>query len=503
MTTQAEAAAAGTKPVRAPAPPPPPRRRLPETAWIWALAAALFVLYSLVSIRMHQRLLSTGFDLGIVEQAVRSYASGELPVSEIKGPDFAVLGDHFAPVLALLAPFYRAFPSPVTLLVAQAALLAVAVVPLAGWAQRTLGRQAALVIGLGYGLSWGIAQAVGFDVHEVAFAVPLIAYCAVALGEQRWVAAVLWALPLVLVKEDLGLTVAAVGGLVAWFGPRALGLATVAFGLTASAVTVLVILPANTPEGTFSAWRDAHFGGAGEADTGWADRLERYSVGLVSPEPKAILLLLLVAPTAMLAVRSPLLLLAVPTLAWRLTSDYENYWGTGYHYSAILMPIVFAAFVDGMRRRSHLAGVGRQREALAISAAVTALLLPSFPLWSALAPSTWKDEVRVSDARAAVDRVPDGVRVAASNNLVPQLANRTSVSLFGHSDARPNPQYIVVDVGGRVNWPFGSRQAQEDMIEAARALGYTTVAEHGDFLVLRRDLADPRQFPPPPPPEDE
>ncbi len=230
------------------------RRRRPAsgdggTGWIWGMAAGFFVLYAVVSVRLHQRLLSGGVDLGIFEQSVRSYAHGHWPVAVIKGPDFNLLGDHFSPAVALLAPFYRVFPSPVTILVAQAALLAVAVVPLVAWAQRAVGRSAAVVVGFGYGLSWGIAQTIGFDFHEVAFAVPLLAFSAAALGEGRYTAAVLWALPLLAVKEDQGATIAVLGALLVWKGQRALGLATAAVGIAGSLLAVLVILPANNPAG--------------------------------------------------------------------------------------------------------------------------------------------------------------------------------------------------------------------------------------------------------------
>ncbi|MGQ0623540.1 MAG: DUF2079 domain-containing protein [Sporichthyaceae bacterium] len=473
-----------------------------DTAWTWLLSGALFTLYATVSIRRHERLLSTGFDLGIVEQAVRAYANGAAPLVEVKGPEFNVLGDHFGPILAILAPVYRLFPGPVTLLVAQALLLALAVVPIAGYAQRVLGRRAALVVGLGYGLSWGIAGAVGFDFHDVAFAVPLIACATVALAEGRLVAAVVWALPLVLVKEDLGLTVAVLGGLIVAFGRRALGLATAAFGLLSTAITVLVILPSFTPQGTFSAWWDAHRGG-GESES-LADSLERVTVGLLTPEPKVMMLILLVAPTAMLALRSPLLLLVLPTLGWRLTSDNSLYWGTDFHYSAVLMPIVFVAFVDGMRRWSGPGGPDRIREALAVSAAVTALLVPAYPLWSVAKPSTWTHDVRIGDARAVLAQIPDDVTVSASNRLVPQLASRTVVSVFGHPDSRTEPAWIVVDRGGQtVNWPFGSAQAQDALITEAMDQGYVPVAEQGDFVLLRRPLGETRPFPAPEPPPEQ
>ncbi len=503
VTTEAPAPAS-TPRARPHSPEPTPHRgprRAAGTAWIWLLAAGLFALYATVSVRRHQRMLSTGFDLGIVEQAVRSYSEGGPPVVEVRGPGANLFGDHFTPLFALLAPIYKAFPSPVTLLVVQALLFAVAVIPLAAYAQRTLGRAAAVVVGFGYGLSWGIAQAVGFDVHDVMFAVPLLAFCAVALAEGRLGAAAAWALPLLLVKEDLGLTVAAVGALIFWLGNRRLGVATALAGVAGTALTVLWVLPANTPEGTFSAWWDAHRGGG--ASSGLSGQLERVTVGLLEHEPKVVLLILLVAPTAMVALRSPLLLLVVPTLAWRLTSDNPLYWGTGFHYSAVLMPIVFVAFVDGLRRLRTRQGESRISEALVISAVVTALLVPAYPLWTAVRASTWQHDQRVEDARAVLDRVPDDAIVAASNRLVPQLASRTVVSVFGYSASRQNPEWIVVDNGGpTVNWPFPSRLAQERLVQAARDLGYATVAEQGDFLLLRRDPADPRQFPPPPPPDE-
>ena len=67
------------------------------------------------------------------------------------------------------------------------------------------------MIGAAYGLSWGLQQMIDFDFHEIAFAVPLLACSLSALLRGRTRAAVLWALPLVFVKEDQGFTVAAIG----------------------------------------------------------------------------------------------------------------------------------------------------------------------------------------------------------------------------------------------------------------------------------------------------
>ncbi|MCQ4080548.1 DUF2079 domain-containing protein [Streptomyces sp. RB6PN25] len=135
------------------------------------MAALFFGLYCALSIRRHQQLRSAGYDLGIFEQAVRAYAHPHAPVAPLKGPGYNLLGDHFHPVLMLLARVYRVFPSPLTLLVAQAALIASAILPLSRWACQEIGPAAAVVTGFGVGASWGLVQAVHFDFHEVCFAV--------------------------------------------------------------------------------------------------------------------------------------------------------------------------------------------------------------------------------------------------------------------------------------------------------------------------------------------
>lgn len=211
------------------------------------LGGGALLLYATVAVRRHTLLRTTGYDLGIFEQAVRAYSQLRPPIVPLRGEHFNLLGDHFHPALAVLAPLYRLWPSPLCLLLAQSALLALAVVPLARWALRELGRRTAHVVAVGYGLSWGIASAAAFDFHEVVLAVPLLAFALEALGRRRWGPAVAWAAPLVLIKEDLGLTLAALGCYVAWKGPRRLGIATAVAGLLASAVEIKLLLPAFNP----------------------------------------------------------------------------------------------------------------------------------------------------------------------------------------------------------------------------------------------------------------
>ncbi|MGW6565480.1 DUF2079 domain-containing protein [Streptomyces sp. NPDC054975] len=476
--------------------PAPWYRRPAVLPWAWA--AGLCLLYATVAVRRHQLLRTTGYDLGIFEQAVRAYAELRAPVVPLRGPGFNLLGDHFHPLLAALAPLYRLWPSPLCLLVAQSALLALAVVPLARWARRVLGARAAHAVAAGYGLSWGIASAAAFDFHEVALAVPLLAFSLEALAHRRWRAAVAWAAPLLLVKEDLGLTLAAVGVYVAVKGPRRLGIATAALGTLGSLIEIKLLLPAFNPGGDY-----AHGGHLADGHGSLLSTLAHAPLDALRPDVKAMLLILVFAPSALLALRSPLAMIAVPTLGWRLVSDNPFHWGTAYHYSAVLMPVVLAGLIDVLGREKSARNV---RASLVTVLAVTVVMLPSFPLAQLAQRSTWRTTPHIEAARELLARVPDGATVAASNRLAPQLTSRCEVMIFPTFpvdtllDRRetgplpaPTAEWIVYDAVPPEAWPQKSGpwpypvEQQEAELRAARERhGYEVVASRDGITLLRR-----------------
>lgn len=382
--------------------------QLPAFAVVWLPAFAVALFQSALSLPRHWRMQTSGFDLGIIEEAVRGYAYLGPPVVTLKGAGFVQLGDHFSPALAVLAPFYRLWPGPETLLAAQSLLFALSAVPVTDLAVRWLGRARGVAAGLAYGLSWGLWQASLFDFHEIALAVPLVACATAALARRRWRAAVWWALPLLLVKEDMGLLLAGVGGHVLLVGRRrGLGAAALAAAVLGTLLTVLVLIPAANPTGGYAYGATAALGGG--------DPVTR----LLLPAAKWWTLAALFAPVLLLALRSPLALLTVLPLAARFWSTNPAYWSTGFHYSAVLMPVVFVAALDGLRR---LPGHRALRFAPAAMLVVAVLAAPR-PDLSGPGPDALT-------ARRVLAAVPDGARVAAANRLAPHLTSRCTVSLF-------------------------------------------------------------------------
>lgn len=465
----------------------------PARGVCWGWAAALFLLYTAFSLSRHYQLGSGGFDLGIFAQGVRGYAELGLPRSDIKGWGFNLYGDHFHPVLVFLVPLYWAWESAASLLVGQACLLAASVVPLARLAVQRMGRPAAHAVAASYGLSFGIQNALAFDFHEVAFAVPLLAHAATALAERRWRAACGWTLPLLLVKEDLSLTVSAVGMVMVGQGQRRSGSLLIGVGLLGFAVIVGALIPAVNPQGVYPYLGPNSAGGALTGVDDIIPRLLSLTAHLFVPTEKVTTLLLLAALTCLLSLFSPLSAICLPTIVVRFLSDSSYYWGTSYHYSLVLMPMMFAAALDSQPAllRSRFAPVrALGRHAAAAMLVAAAPLAPHQPLQNFLLHPV-SALVPTSHSRAAYEvmsRVPNGASVRTTNNLAAHLTHRTRVVIWPLSNRETD--WVITDTTASGISP-AEHQAH---LEHLMTRGYEHVETKDGIVLMRRadhSLASP------------
>ncbi|MGW1790942.1 DUF2079 domain-containing protein [Streptomyces tubercidicus] len=437
----------------------------------WA-AAFFFVAFTLLSLCRFRTMSFSSWDLGIFEQAVRGYAHFQAPIVDLKGPGTNILGDHFSPVLIVLAPFYRVFPSPMTLLTAQAALFALSVLPVTRAAARHLGRLPGLAIGIAYGMSWGVQKAVDFDFHEIAFAMPLIAFALEAVLRGRWTAVVCWAAPLVLVKEDLGVTAATIGALALIRTRRAspLAIGLVAFGITATAVTLGLLIPGFNGSGSYDYW--SKLGTDGGGATIPLDTALRTTLWVLLPT------------TGLLALRSPLLLVALPTLGWRFLSHEPHYWGTDWHYNAVLMPVVFLALIDALPRirvsaRPWLRSYARHLPAAALAAALA--LTTALPLSGLTEAAAYRTPPNVTADEKLLDRIPDGATVESDIRPLSRLTHRTRVFWIGDTGGLA-PDFVAVQLRD-------DRTPRQVLAETAARhprSTYVVLGDTADLLVFRR-----------------
>ena len=221
------------------------------------LAAGAFAVYMFFSWYTWVNFSSPSWDQGIFTQLADQYARWQFPpIVDIKGPGFNLWGDHFHPILLLTGPLFWLWPSGLSLLTLQAVLFGISVYPIARFARARVGSVPGTLIGVAYATSWGLTSALVVQFHEIAFAVPLLAFGLTAWLESRYRRAAVLISLLVFVKEDLGLTVACIGVLVAllsWRGARELagiGAFLAAWGTAWFLAATQVILPAFNNSGT-------------------------------------------------------------------------------------------------------------------------------------------------------------------------------------------------------------------------------------------------------------
>ena len=470
---------------------------------VTALTAAAALIYAVYALIRFRRFLTSTFDLVIFDQGVRGYAHFSAPVSIARGvadggtAHFVLLSDHWSPILAVLAPLYWIHDGPATLLLAQAVLFALAIPPLWAFTRRQLGAPCAYFVSAAYALSLPVMAAVTFDFHEAAFVPVLTAVMAERFQAGRRLPAILAAVALLLVKEDMGLLIAGYGGYLMVTRRRWTGLVFLAGGVAATWLASRVLIPAFGGSASFY-WAYGEFGRtAGSAAAGIvAHPLHALHV-LVTPGVKARTMIGLLVPLGFLPLASPLALAAVPLLAERmLASGYPLWWQAKFQYDAFIVMIGFLAAVDGaarLQRRWRAAGLRlpRRRDRGWAPATVWAAVVfaaaigyvPFSPFGQLLHPSYYMVNARMQAADQATARVPSGVEVEAADNLGPRLSGRDTVLLL---DGVPRwAPWVVADTKG-LDFPFCTPAQQARDVSFLRANGYRLVFSDDGYAVLHR-----------------
>jgi uncharacterized membrane protein len=386
-------------------------------------------------------------DLGDVTQAVWATAHGHfLLVTDASGHDVVRLGVHVDPFLALLAPLWWIWPSPLMLIVVQVIAVGSGALPVYWLARKRLLDERAAV---GLATAYLLYPATQFNAltdsgpHAVSFAVPLILFAIWFLDNDRLVPFAFMALLAASTKEQMPL---AVGCLGIWYavtrGRRLAGAAIFALGLAGTLVDFFVVIPHFAPSGP-EPFRQ-RYADVGGTPGGIVHTLFTHPGALgvaVASEHKLHFVVLLLLPLCGLWLLEPLLALgALPTMVIDLLSSKPEQTTIGYQYTAGIVPFVVAATV---------LGAARARPAPSRLAAYVVLLTAVFAVGHTPLPAVFRDlpAARSSnplhEAKArALSLIPAGVPVSATNQFGGYLSNRRFVYVFPHVGPA---RWVIVD----------------------------------------------------------
>ncbi len=417
-------------------------------------------LFSLFSILRYSNFKSSGVDAAIFNQVLWKMSRFSAPESTIRGVN--IFGDHFAPFLLALAPFYRIFGGIHFLFIFQSIVIALGAIPLYLLSvDLSKNRIVSLCVSISY-LSYPALQHMNlFDFHPEACAVTFLIFAFYAAFKRRfgWFYALCFVS--VICKEDMALTVFFLGIVVYLLYDKRAGkmvsLSSIGYFLAA----VFFVIPAFGREGFQYSGRLSAFGRSPfEAAKNMILR-PLYTLNFIATRQNLKYLLDILSPVAFMPLLAPLYLLpALPALFINLISDFPGQHTIYYQYTAGIIPFVFIGLVLAVARIISWFEGARKKRALTAALAGFMLLfslagsvyLGPGPLAFDWSFSKYRSDPQVETLKKAVRLIPKNASVSAQIYVLPHLSSREKVYMF------PNPFIDFVDRDYLLSLPRDQRR---------------------------------------------
>ena len=395
---------------------------------------------------------------------------------------------HVSPVYYLILPFYCIFPSPVTLQVAQAVVLAAGIIPVYLLARHfKLSNPQTVVVSALYAFFPAISTGCSYDLHENCFLPLFLLFTFYFYEIKKPIPMYVFAVLVLSVKEDAAIYLLFFalfllvserkyihGGILAalsvgYFLLCGHLLETTGTGMMTYRFENLIY---NADDGLFGAVKTILI------NPGYA--LTQLFVHKNATWEKVMYFIYMLLPLGMLpfVTKKPSRwLLITPILINLLTLYvYQSNIGFQYHFG-ITAFLVYAM----LKNLPEITSVDVRRTLLSVAAAacLCSYLITVLPL---VLPRlrTWKeDKVHFEEMETFLEEtIPDDASVAASTYLVPHLANRQEIYEVHYHQNKPDIEYVVLDARYASHQPF---------YKAYLELGYTVFANLDTrILVLKQ-----------------
>jgi len=507
------------------------KARLNLSFGLMLFACSAFVVYFLwLQIRRYEQLGAYAFDLGIFQQAVWLMAHGEAPFVTVRGMN--ILGDHFTPILYLIAIPYRFWAHPFWLFLAQTVALAAGALPLYRMALRhTQSDWLAAVIALGYLLHPALFTMLLFDFHPVLLSIPFVLWAMDAADEEKPKVFAIAAIFALACKEEVSLVIlmlSAYAAIVrkqkwAWWGVVS---SVCWIAIVLKLMPFLAGVEHSAYLALYSRWGKTPLGIVWGILTRPMEALRELVLCQGHATAPGVYPLLLLFPFAFFPLLAPdLLLFGLPNYALIALNERVTFRELGYQYASTILPWLAFASVMGWKRLlqvgSELPNLLQRRWHFLL--ALTWCICVTFSAYRYGPPVIQRfmsDMLPPAEAKAIVDflnrHIPSDASVTAPTSLVPPLAHRKRIYMFpnpfqqvafgpsvealkqqiemrveplpvGEFHKRMREQSVdFIVLKARTNfWPLGVDAYETLVLHVLTCPDYGIIAVQGDVLVLK------------------
>ncbi len=521
-----------------PAPEPMPRTRLfwLATGLVALLMLAFSLFFGLFVTGQHDTFLTHGEDMGIMDQALWSIWHGNFFHQSICNPvgDTNCYGNlnltgisrfsiHFEPILFLISLFYLVAPNPKTLQIIQTLVVASGAFP-AFWLARLRFRNEFASVGIAalYLLYPALQWATIFDFHAVTLTASLLLFTLYFMYTRRTVLLFVFALLSMGCKEEIPVIIGLYGLWSIVFQRRVRsGLALIMLAAVWTGVGLYVVhISSPTGHSLLASRYDGVGGSALKIAKNILLHPKQILKEHVLEHDHLFYLRTLFAPNAYLALLAPWVwVLALPTLALNLLSDYPNQYSGLYQYDAEMIPALIFSTIEAIvliiwvvqsilirfrvqveAQDNTTPSAPARRVRWVVHSGLLLLLICSVAFSAVRADYQrgvafaqglkWPvPKAHFSNAQAIIDMIPQSASVSAQSNLVPHISQRSRIYQFPYGDTVAD--YVFLDASSDVT-PFGN---SGDYINEAKSVlvngHYGIVVARDGYLLLKRGLPTP------------
>ncbi|MEW6259998.1 MAG: DUF2079 domain-containing protein [Thermodesulfobacteriota bacterium] len=379
-------------------------------------------------------------DLALFDQILWNIRHGRGPVTTISGNMHLLFkhhffGEHFSPILYLMAPLAGITRGPEAILVMQALFVGLAAVPAGLWASRRLGSVKA---GIWAAWFWvaipPLWVGVLYDFHMDCL-VPLFFFAFLLSMHRRKSSAWLWAMMMISVKEDAAIYLFFAALVAGWiYDWKKTGVCIAIASLVYAFVVVRIVMPAFSPTGAHLLQHrmliPADCGGI----LGWLQAV------LANPQRwdalKDHLMHFGFFPVIGLQASLPWMLAV--GIAWLSKDVWQSL--ITMHYPLMSYPLMFFATIEGLRSWHLLCDryvpEVRKKQAFAVAIVFISgcLLLDWFDVEASLAEvmrsASPARARRTSESRRMLASIPSDASVAATQTTLAHVSRREDLRLM-------------------------------------------------------------------------
>lgn len=471
---------------------------------VWLFVILFSTIYAFMSVYKHNSFQTFGWDLAIFDHGIWQWSKFKIPYSSFH--DLPWLADHFHLILITLAPLYWVWSDVKILLITQAFLVCMGALPLYYLSKKvTRNYFFSVAVVLNYLLFYSLQSFIFSDFHEFAF-LPINFGLVLLFWEYKrtflyWIFFMLT----LLVKEEIGLLLAAFG---LWSLLRdrtrwKQAIISIFSGLIYTYLMLSYIMPAIGGQ----IYRHSGFGQSGQSLQDVVIKILSNPLYIVTSFTDSPIKINTMVKTFLswgfLPVFSPATLVVIFE---QFTSRFLDYgkpirWTLLFAYSLPMASLMAWASIYGF---NNLVGIlhklikqSERRVAFMISLIILIMafgsdLLMHGPINNILKPQFYYQEKWVGDNLKTLKCIPDNISVSAQNSLAPWLSQRTKIKVFPEGIGF---DYIILDLHpGQSENSFhflGSKNTKIVLGDLIKKDYYLPVCQNGDAIALKRKSNPP------------